>query len=48
VWTSAAMIVAVEVVAGVRADLSARALAAQATVGAFFGLLVITLKLVLH
>lgn len=48
VWTSAAMIVAVELVAGVRADLPARALGAQATVGVFFGLLVITLKLVLH
>jgi hypothetical protein len=47
-WTSAATIVIVEVVAGVRAELSARALLAQTAVGALFGLLVITLQLVLH
>jgi hypothetical protein len=47
-WTSAATIVIVEVVAGVRAELSARTLMAQTAVGAFFGLLVIALKLVLH
>jgi hypothetical protein len=48
VWTAAAMIVIVEVVAGARAGLSAGALLAQAVVGALFGLLVIALKLVLH
>jgi hypothetical protein len=47
-WTSAATIVIVEVVAGVRAELAAGALMAQAAVGALFGLLVIALKLVLH
>jgi hypothetical protein len=47
-WTSAATIVIVEVVAGVRAKLAAAALMAQAAVGALFGLLVIALKLVLH
>lgn len=47
-WTSAAMIVIVEVVAGVRADLSRRALIAQTAVGTLFGVLVIALKLVLH
>lgn len=48
VWTSAGMIVTVEVVAGVRAELSAPALVVQTTVGALFGLLVIALKLILH
>jgi membrane protein YqaA with SNARE-associated domain len=48
IWTSAAIIVLVEVVAGVRARLSPRALTAQTAVGALFGLLVIALKLVLH
>jgi hypothetical protein len=48
VWTSAGVIVGVEVAAGVRAHLTGRALAAQAAVGALFGLLVIALKLVLH
>jgi hypothetical protein len=47
-WTSAVMIVIVEVVAGVRAELSTRALVAQSAVGTLFGLLVIALKLVLH
>ena len=47
-WTSAATIVLVEVVAGVRAKLAARALMAQTTVGALFGLLVMLLKFVLH
>ena len=48
VWTSAVMIVVVEVVAGVRARLPGRALAAQAAVGAFFGVLVIALEQVLR
>jgi hypothetical protein len=48
VWTSGAMIVTVEVVAGVRAELSASALTVQAAVGALFGLLVIALKVILH
>ena len=47
-WTAAAMIVAVELVAGVRAELSAGALVAQTAVGALFGLLMIALKLILH
>jgi hypothetical protein len=47
-WTAAAMIVTVEVVAGVRAELSAGALVAQTAVGALFGLLMIALKLILH
>jgi hypothetical protein len=48
IWTSAAMIVIVEVVAGLRAKLSGRELAAQTACGAVFGLLVIALKVVLH
>ena len=48
VWTSAAMIVVVEVLAGVRAELRGRDLAAQIALGALFGLLVIALKVVLH
>jgi hypothetical protein len=42
------MIVVVELVAGVRAQLSARALLTQTLAGALFGLLVIALELVLH
>jgi hypothetical protein len=48
IWTSAAMIVVIEVVAGMRAERSARTLAAQAAVGLVFGLLVIVLKVILH
>lgn len=48
VWTSAATIVMIEVVAGVRAHLPTRALVAQIAVGTLFGLLVIALELVLH
>jgi hypothetical protein len=47
-WTSAATILATEVVAGVQADLSGRELALQALVGAALGLLILALKLVLH
>lgn len=48
IWTSGAMIVVVELVAGLRAELTARALVAQTATGALLGLLVIALKLVLH
>jgi hypothetical protein len=48
IWTSAAMIVVVEIVAGVRAEISGRALVAQAAAGAALGLLVIALKVVLR
>jgi hypothetical protein len=47
-WTAAGVIVIVELLAGVRARLSAGALVAQTAVGALFGLLVIALKLILH
>jgi hypothetical protein len=48
VWTSAAMIVVYEVVAGVRADLTGKELVLQTAVGAALGVLVIVLKMLLH
>jgi Na+/H+ antiporter NhaC len=48
ILTSAAMIVLIELTAGIRAQLSGRELAAQAAMGTLFGVLVITLRLVLH
>lgn len=48
IWTAAGMIVLIELVAGVRADLSGRELLLQTVTGALLGLLIIMLKLVLH
>jgi hypothetical protein len=48
VWTSAAMVVIVELAVGFRAGLRGRQLAAHASFGAVFGLLIIALKLILH
>lgn len=48
VSTAAAMIVIEEAVTGVRAHLSRRALVVQIAVGIFFGLLVLSLSLLLH
>jgi hypothetical protein len=48
VWTSAGMVVVYEVVAGLRAELSGKEMAAQIAIGATLGVLVIALKLVLH
>jgi hypothetical protein len=48
IWTSAAMILLVEVVAGIRAEQSGRDLVGQTVLGALLGFLVIALKLVLH
>jgi hypothetical protein len=48
VWTSAAMIVLLELIIGVRAEQSGRQLAAQVAIGALLGLLVIGLRLILH
>ena len=48
IWTSAGMIVVIEVALGLRARLSGRQLVAQAALGTFLGLLVISLKLILH
>jgi|SRR5947209_2210667 hypothetical protein len=48
VYTSAAIIVLVEVGAAVRAELSGRELVAQISLGAFFGLVVIVLNVLLR
>ncbi|MFL5824542.1 MAG: hypothetical protein ACJ764_13995 [Solirubrobacteraceae bacterium] len=48
IWTSAGMIVAIEVLSGLRAHLSGPQLLVQAAMGTLCGLLVITLKLILH
>lgn len=48
VWTTAAMVVIVEFVVGLRAKLRGRKLVAHTALGAVFGLLIILLKLVLH
>jgi glucose uptake protein GlcU len=48
IYTSSAMIVVVEVVAGVSAELSGRDLIIQTALGAVFGLLVIALNLTLR
>jgi hypothetical protein len=48
IWTSAAMIVIIEFVVGLRAKLTGRQLIIQTAFGAFLGLLVLTLRIVLH
>jgi hypothetical protein len=48
IWTSAGMVTIIEVVAGLRADLSGHELVAQASLGVLLGLLVIVLRLLLH
>lgn len=48
VIVAAVSIVVVELVTGIRADLRGRELVLQTLIGAVFGLLVITLRLVLH
>jgi hypothetical protein len=48
VWTSAAMVVAIELAAGIRAGETGRNLAVQTALGAVLGALVIVLRLVLH
>jgi hypothetical protein len=47
-WAVAAAIVAVEILAGVRAELSGRDLLLQSALGAVLGLLVLALRFVLH
>ena len=47
-WTSAVMVVLIEVMAGVRAKRSGRELVFQTLFGALLGLLIIALRLVLH
>lgn len=48
IWTSAAMVVTIEVLIGVRAELTGRQLVLQSAFGAFLGLLIIALRIVLH
>jgi hypothetical protein len=48
VWTSAGMVLVLEITAGVRAGESGRDLAVDTAVGALLGLLVIALRYVLH
>ncbi len=48
IWTAAAVIVAIEVVLGLRAELSGRDLARQTAFGALLGVLVLLLRVVLH
>ncbi len=48
IWTSAVMIVIIEVVIGLRAQLSGRDLVRQTAFGAVLGVLVMVLRVVLH
>jgi hypothetical protein len=48
IWTSAAMVVAIEVLIGLRAELTGRQLVLQSAFGAFLGLMIIALRIVLH
>jgi hypothetical protein len=48
IWASAVVIVLAEVVIGVRSDQHGRELAVSAALGVVFGLLVISLRLILH
>lgn len=48
VWTAAATLVAANVVAGVRANLSGADLVFQTSIGAFLGLGILVLKLIYH
>ena len=48
IWTSAAIVVVLEIAIGVRAELTGRELVRQTVVGAILGLLVIALRVLLH
>jgi hypothetical protein len=48
IWTSVAMIIAIEVVLGVRAELTGRQLVVQTSMGVLLGLLVVALRVLLH
>jgi membrane protein YqaA with SNARE-associated domain len=48
IWTAAGMVVVYEVIAGLRAELTAKEMAVQLALGATLGVLIISLKLVLH
>jgi hypothetical protein len=48
IWTAAGMVVVYEVIAGLSAELTAKEMAVQLAIGATLGVLIISLKLVLH
>jgi hypothetical protein len=48
IWTAAAMVVVIELVAGIRAELTGRELVGQTALGALLGCLVIVVHLILH
>ena len=48
IWTAAGMVVVYEVIAGLRAELTAKEMVVQLALGATLGVLIISLKLVLH
>ncbi len=48
IWTSAAIVIVLELVIGVRAELTGRELVRQTVVGAILGLLVLALRVLLH
>lgn len=48
IWTAVAIIVATEVVIGVRAELTGRDLIVQTSLGVLLGLLVVALRVLLH
>lgn len=48
IWTAAGMVVVYELIAGLRAELNAKEMAVQLVLGATLGVLIISLKLVLH
>jgi hypothetical protein len=48
IWSSAVVIVAAELIIGIRSDQHGRELAVSAMLGVVFGLLVISLRLILH
>ncbi|MGZ4185561.1 MAG: hypothetical protein ACXVUE_19275 [Solirubrobacteraceae bacterium] len=48
IWTAAGMVVVYEVIAGLRAELTAKEMIVQLALGATLGVLIISLKLVLH
>ncbi len=48
IWTAAAMVVVIELVAGIRAELNGKELLGQTALGALLGCLVIAVHLILH
>ncbi len=48
IWTAAAVVVVIELVAGIRAELTGRELVGQTALGALLGCLVIAVHVILH